>query len=195
VELTKEQKYIILALIGILLSGLFYSAYNHFFKPSDSEIFVADSVKKEDSISSQSILVHVSGAVRTEGVFKLKNGSRLLDAIRASGGFLPKADPSKLNLAQELKDGTKIAVPFKVGLISVVPAAGDEAAGSAGLVNINSASPGELVKIPGVGEVTAKRIVEYRKDNGSFSAPGDLKKVKGIGPKKFEKMKEHVTVN
>jgi len=184
-ELSKEQRYIILGLVGLIISALLYAVFERYLSPSD-EVFVA----KPDTIPRPAvILVHVSGAVNKQGVFKLGSGSRILDAVNAAGGFCPDADPSAVNLAQELKDGIKIVIPARR---KATPKDKDN---KNGLININSAPISELKTIPGVGDVTAGRIVEYRETSGGFSTTDELKKVKGIGPKKFEKMKDSVTVN
>jgi len=193
IELTKEQKYLVLALVAILLSGLAYGLYDQMVKRSNTEIFTVG-VPSSEAVST-SILVHISGAVRTEGVFKLKPGSRMLDAIKIAGGFNSDADLSQINLAQEVKDGAKILIPLRTAR------APDSLDGRAlgqnqpVLININTAGEEELKKIPGVGEVTAGKIIDFRQRMGGFAAIEDLKKVGGIGDKKLERMKPFITLN
>lgn len=192
-DLTKEQKYIILALIGILISGLIYGIYNHFNQAEEIEILdVSPSLVKTSE--GMPLLVHLSGAVLNQGVFKLKPGSRIVDAVNAAGGALPDADLAAVNLAQEIKDGIKILIPFKKKPGGIAQA-GPSGTSSNGSININSANDSELQKIPGVGKVTAGRIIDYRKTSGGFSSVDDLTKVKGIGKKTLEKIREYVTVN
>ena len=105
-----------------------------------------------------------------------------------------------MNLAQKLKDGMQVTVPEKSPQGTAVQgAAGGAQAGAAkplpeGMVNINTADEKELDKLPGVGPAMAKRIVEYRTENGAFQAPEEIKRVKGIGDAKYEKMKDKIAL-
>jgi len=199
-ELSKEQKYIILALIGILISGLAYTVYNNFSKGSSPEIIIAETENtKPASVSSppEFVIVHLSGAVAKQGVFKLKKGSRLIDAIKVAGGIISGADLDKVNLAQELKDGIKINIPLKAAKSISPKALSKETSSkntSSNIININTATVKELTKVKGIGKTIAQRIIEYREKNGSFSKIEDLTKVKGIGKGKFEKIKGEVRV-
>jgi len=134
------------------------------------------------------ILVHISGAVKKRGVYRLFAGSRTIDLIEKAGGLLKGADVTSLNLSQLLKDGQKIDIPEK----SLSFAGGGS--GSGAKVNINTANASELEKIPGVGASTAKKILECRLKNGAFRSYEDLAKIKGFGKKKIEKMKEDITL-
>ncbi len=144
-----------------------------------------------------SIVVHIAGAVSKPGVYELPAGSRVIDGLTAAGGATAHADVSAINLARELADGERVYIPRK----GEVPAAEAGAAGAApaggaqaGKVNINTASVSELEELPGIGEVIAQRIVDYRTQHGPFKTVRDLLKVEGIGEKKFESIKDHVTV-
>ena len=132
------------------------------------------------------VTVYVTGAVRRPGVVTLAAG-RVEQAVEACGGATPDADLAKLNLAMPLKDGQHIIVP---GAIAEEEAAGMTAAKADGLVHINVADEKALEALPGIGPVMAKRIVEYRQQNGPFSSLEDLKKVRGIGEVKFSRLRE-----
>ena len=132
------------------------------------------------------VTVYVTGAVRRPGVVTLTAG-RVEQAVEACGGATPDADLAKLNLAMPLKDGQHIIVP---GAIAEEEAAGMTAAKADGLVHINVADEKALEALPGIGPVMAKRIVEYRQQNGPFSSLEDLKKVRGIGEVKFSRLRE-----
>ncbi len=173
------------------------------------------------SDSGGSVVVHVSGAVAKPNVYSLSKGKRIIDAVNAAGGALPDADMQSLNLAEKLVDGSKIFVPSKSqSQPSATPQAympynptyetpptdttssESPAKKSAksnkfkkpgdGVVSINSASIEELQRLPGVGPVTAQKIVAYRKQIGAYARPDQLMDVSGIGPKKFEKMQPFV---
>ena len=132
------------------------------------------------------VTVYVTGAVRRPGVVTLAAG-RVEQAVEACGGATPDADLAKLNLAMPLKDGQHIIVP---GALTEEEAATMAAAKPDGLVHINMADEKALEALPGIGPVMAKRIVEYRQENGPFSSVEDLKKVRGIGEVKFSRLKE-----
>lgn len=138
--------------------------------------------------SSPSLTVHVAGLVKFPGVYKLKDGSRVTDAVEAAGGALEGADLHSLNLAARVSDGEKITVSAP-GAASEPSAPGQ----SSGKVNLNTASIEELERLPGVGPVLAKRIVEYRAKK-RFSSVKQLLEVEGVGPKKFASLRDLVAV-
>ncbi|MGN0075792.1 MAG: helix-hairpin-helix domain-containing protein [Parafannyhessea sp.] len=158
------------------------------------------------------VVVHVDGAVRAPGVYELHSSKpRVDDAVRAAGGLAEDADTTSINLASVVSDGQKIHVPAEGeevaadegGATTGGSSAGDAsgtggATGTqsqdAGKVNINTADETQLQQLPGVGEATAKAIVEDRQNNGAFSTPEDLMRVSGIGEKKFERMRSMVCV-
>lgn len=143
------------------------------------------------------LLVHVDGAVAAPGVYELAEGARANDAVLAAGGLAEGADTSALNLAAPLSDGEKLHVPCE-GEEAAAPGTGDVAASgqgaSTGPVNLNTASVDELDTLPGVGEATARAIVEDREANGPFATIEDLMRVSGIGEKKFERIRGLVCV-
>jgi len=144
------------------------------------------------------LVVDVAGAVRSPGVYTLPLGSRVIDAIRAARGASPGADLASINLARPLADGERVYIPRKGE--APPPDAGGGAAGGGpsgagnGKVNINTASESQLESLPGIGQVLAKRIVDYRTQHGPFHDVKDLLKVEGIGQKKFDSLKDYVTV-
>ena len=147
------------------------------------------------------VVVHVDGQVAAPGVYELVEGEvRVNDAILAAGGLTQDADTSSLNLASKVADGQKIYVPA-VGeqqaaaeASGVVAASGGVASSGDGLININLATVDELQVLSGVGEATAKAIVEDRQNNGQFTCIEDLMRVSGIGEKKFEKIRDRICV-
>lgn len=138
------------------------------------------------------ILVDVAGWVRDPGVYGFEEGSRVIDAIDAAGGARPGAVLQSLNLAAPLVDGTQVLVPREGEAGAVAPPAGGLSAG--GLVNVNTATNAELEELPGIGEVIAQRIVEYRTANGPFASVDQLLDVSGIGDAILESIRELVTV-
>jgi competence protein ComEA len=162
--------------------------------------FEAGSVKAEainPTNSPKTITVDIEGAVQKPGVYSLPVDSRVQDAITAAGGLSTDADLAKvsrgLNLASKLPDGGKIYIPA-LGEEGTVVSGGvstDLVLGaSSGTINLNTASLKELDTLPGVGEVTAQKII----NNRPYSASGDLITKKVVSQKVFEQIKEKVSV-
>lgn len=137
---------------------------------------------------SATILVHVLGAVERPGLYELADGDRAMDAIAAAGGFTDSADRDQLNLAQAVVDGEQIRVPA-VGEVTSEPVEASD-----GLINLNSADAAALDTLPRVGPAMAARIIQWREDNGAFTAVEDLLSVSGIGQKTFDSLKDLVRV-
>jgi competence protein ComEA len=139
------------------------------------------------------VLVDVAGWVRRPGVYEFTEGARVIDAIDAAGGARSGAVLEALNLAAPLTDGTQILVP-REGQEGVAPAPVTGGAVAGGLVNVNSAIATELEELPGIGEVIAQRIIDYRTENGPFATVDELLEVSGIGDAILESIRELVTV-
>jgi competence protein ComEA len=131
------------------------------------------------------LVVHVVGAVHRPGLYRLQHGSRVADAVKRAGGPTRHADVSLVNLAAPLADGIQVVVPVKA-------AAGQ--AGTAttaqGPVHLNIATLEQLDSLPGVGPVTAQKILDYRQKNGAFSSVDDLDAIPGIGPARIEQLRD-----
>ena len=150
--------------------------------------------KTEDSTTKEAVIfVDIKGAVKNPGVYQMKAGDRVKDALDAAGGLTDEADSQKVNLAQRVEDQMVIVVP-KVGEEATeIPAgATSKETPKEGKVNINTATVEELKTLKGVGEKKAEAIIEYRKKNGSFKTKEDLMKVRGIGKKLFESFQERI---
>lgn len=140
------------------------------------------------------VCVHVDGAVAVPGVYVLPEGARANDAVVAAGGLVEGADTSGVNLAAPVADGEKVHVPLEGEASAPGASPGGAQEGTGGPVNINTAGVEELDELPGVGEATARAIVEDREQNGPFSTPEDLMRVSGIGEKKFERLQGLICV-
>ncbi len=169
--------------------------------PETEDLSPAAEPETPDTDSAETVLiaVHVSGAVRDpDKVYYLPPGSRIEDAVRAAGGVSKKGDLSALNLAGLLADGQKVYVPVKgetqtqseSSMAGVLP----EPDPGLTLTNINFASTIELESLPGIGENYARRIIEYREENGPFQSIEEIKNVKGIGDGIFAKIRDHITI-
>lgn len=162
--------------------------------PKEEDIFVETT--KDKGKSSKEISVYINGEVHKPGVYKLKENDRVEDLINKAGGYTSNADTFKVNLAKKLKDEDYIYVTCKKNLKN--NAEGKEVNTSAKIegdkININTASKEELKTIPGIGDVTAEKILDYREKNGAFSKIEDLKKIDRIGDKTLEKIKDKVDI-
>ena len=150
--------------------------------------------KTEVSTTQETVIfVDIKGAVKNPGVYQMKVGDRVKDALDAAGGLTAEADSQKVNLAKRLEDQMVIVVP-KVGEEAEEISAGVTSKEEAkeGKVNINTATVEELKTLKGVGDKKAGAIIEYRKKNGSFKTKEDLMKVRGIGKKLFDSFQERI---
>jgi competence protein ComEA len=134
------------------------------------------------------VVVDVTGAVRRPGLYRLPQGARVADALRRAGGATRRADVSLVNLAQLVSDGEQIAVPRR-GSGAVAAGAGPAGAAATGPVHLNSATAEELDALPGVGPVTAEKIVDYRAKHGAFSSVDELDAIPGIGPARLDQLR------
>lgn len=194
----KRSMFVLLALVALAAGGAIF--YGYHAQEEAVLLEAGDAV----SMEPREIVVYVSGAVNRPGLVQLAEGARAQEAVEACGGFLPTADRDGVNLAQKLKDGMQVKVPEKAvfppdGTVqgeTTVQAAksGAKAVTPDGRININLADEKDLDKLPGIGPTMAKRIVEYRTENGPFQAPEEIKRVKGIGEAKFEKMKDKIVL-
>lgn len=155
---------------------------------------------KKASAASE-VYVDVDGAVVTPGVYRLREGARVAQAIDAAGGLTPEADVAGLNRASKVVDGQKIYVPH-VGERQTVSDVAGSGPGEASvgtsvvsdLVNINTANAAELQALSGVGPSMAQSIIDERTQNGPFTSIEDLMRVSGIGEKKFAKIKDCICI-
>ena len=145
---------------------------------------------------SSRVVVHVAGAVRRPGVYRLPARSRVVDAVRRAGGARARADLGALNLAAKLEDGRQVVVPLRAPAGAVAPAPGASAAPGAvaAPVDLNTATPEQLDQLDGIGPGLAGRILEYRKEHGGFGSVEELGQVPGIGEKRMAALREKVRV-
>jgi len=155
------------------------------------------SLVPEPAEAAPRIVVHVTGAVARPGLYRLKEGSRVADAVARAGGATGKADTAAVNLAAPLADGIQVLMPSRVaGGAGAAAAAGGSGAGGAGSgvpISLSSATIAELDTLPGVGPVTAQKIVDHRAAHGAFSSVDDLDAIPGIGPARLGQLRGLVT--
>jgi competence protein ComEA len=142
-----------------------------------------------------SALVHVAGAVRSPGVYRLRDGQRVQDAVRRAGGPRAGADINAINLAAKVADGQQVVVPRR-GAAGAAPVGGAGAGEPGGPpqapVSLNTATAEQLDTLDGVGPATASKILEYRRQHGGFRSIDDLGEIPGIGPKRLAALRGKV---
>lgn len=162
-----------------------------------------------NSETDRTVQVYICGAVRSPGVYSVVRGTILNDAVEKAGGFREDAAVTSLNLVFEITGNMSFYIPTVKEIengtaqdAGVIRGKGDyiwgpegdaSGTGAKGKVNINTADVAALKSLPGIGEATARTIIEYRKKT-PFKTVSDLKKVSGIGDAKFEKVKAFITV-
>ena len=190
-----KNKRLQIGVVAVSLIGLFLLAVGgglflfKGFSTANDDIQIITGVS--DTVSEKELIVHVDGAVVTPGVFRLSSDSRVTDAVSVAGGLTEDADRSRINLAAKLADGQKIYV-LAIGEQLGSSVVGSSIAGQSisSLININIASESELDKLPGIGPVTAQKIIAAR----PYSALEDLLAKKAVNRSTYEKIKDLVTV-
>ncbi len=170
--LERHRALIVVLLVVVILAGVVVLVDRLAALSAGTEIVIRT--------PSLEIYVYVEGEVAHPGVYQLKDGGLVADAVEAAGGFTPNADRSATNLAAPLRDGDQVHV-YAVGDVSQ-------------RVNLNTAEGWLLDLLPGIGEVLAQRIIDYREVNGVFRQIEDLMMVEGVGPSTFEKLRDKIAV-
>jgi competence protein ComEA len=133
------------------------------------------------------LVVDVVGAVRRPGLYRLPHGARIADAVARAGGTTPKAQLELVNLAAPLADGEQVVVPRRGP--SAAGGGGGAGGTPAGPLHLSTATLEQLDSLPGIGPVTAQKILDYRQQHGAFASVDELDAVPGIGPARLEQLK------
>ena len=195
----RREQLIILVILAAVLFGGGYQYGQYKTASMGDPVLLLEEEGGESITEPKELIVHVTGAVQKPGVYKLAEGSRWVDAINLA---LPnsEADLDQLNLAALITDGQKILVPTTVDITIL-----DNATITSGspansvitnnsTININTANLGELDTLPGIGPALAQRIIDYRQANGGFKTTEEIKNVPGIGEKKYDGIKDLISV-
>lgn len=217
-NLTQKQKILVLIISIALFIFLFIYIYKNLYESENSsEIILNNDINRiqNEQVNEkigiinekEKVVIHVVGEVNSPGVVTLEEGARIIDAINAAGGKTEEADLSKINLAYVVEDGTQIYIPRINENLNQVELISTEAGQSVVInnsnineeenntkVNINTANKEKLETLPGIGETTAQKIIDYREQNGKFTKIEDLQNVSGIGEAKFNSLKDKITV-
>lgn len=211
--LNKKQKiiFIVIGTLMVMFIGYYIIKKQDDYKYKEIETIIeedsaANAVNYEEKIEDTSIIVHVTGAIKKDGIIKAKQGDRIADVIEKAGGITEEADLSEVNLAYRVSDGQKIYIPSinekdfqteteeyitnEAGKNIIV----EEKETNKEKVNINTATQTELETLSGIGPSTALKIINYRNENGKFKTKEDIKNVPGIGEQKYESIKENINI-
>ena len=215
--INKKQKILLIMIISIITLGIGYYTYttktNDEFSIEEQNLEIEENEREkeinENIKENTKIIVHVSGAVRNEGIVELKEKSRIADAIEMVGGVTEDAYMKDVNLATILEDGMKIYIPTKEEVEKQRENKNDSVSKDTNLdiynngsntrkknnkVNINTATKEELDTLPGIGESTANKIISYREEKGNFKSIEEIKEVSGIGDSKYEQIKNLIEI-
>lgn len=214
-KLKNNQKFKAILIIFIIIIAIFYYIYSQnqkeiIFEENSQENNTEEQSTKEEN---KKIIVHVSGAVNKEGIVELEEGQRVANAIEKAGGVREDAYIKDINYALKLEDGMKIYIPtikeakqekeennntqnsnYIISSNDIDKHQNSNGSNNGQKININNADLSKLDELPGIGPSTAKKIIQYREENGNFSNIEELKNVSGIGETKFEKIKELICV-
>ncbi|WP_296559451.1 helix-hairpin-helix domain-containing protein [uncultured Acetobacterium sp.] len=187
-----DRNKILYILIVLVFLGVFWGWYQYKastkVEMSITGSALSETVNDQSGDNSSVMMVHITGAVTKPGVVALNQGSRLVEAIELVGGLTDTADVNSLNLARKLQDEEKIHIPAMGEVL-------ESKAGSENLkININTASQEELKSLPGIGDVIAGAIIDYREKNGGFKQLEELKNVTRIGDKIYEGLSDSITL-
>jgi competence protein ComEA len=197
-----------LALLALVVLAVWYAGRGTGASAAAPSAAPAIAVQGEDK---GPLVVHVAGAVRHPGVYRMRAGARVDDAVARAGGARRRADLSALNLAAELEDGHQVLVPLRAsaaGSVATGPATSPSAAApatstSSGAVapatpavplNLNTATAEQLDQLDGVGPATAQHILEYREAHNGFGSVEELDQVPGIGEARLAALRDKVRV-
>jgi competence protein ComEA len=145
------------------------------------------------TVSVARLFVDVVGAVRRPGLYRLRDGSRIADAVAHAGGPTRRADLALVNLAAPVADGMQVVVPSRGAAAAGTGSAGAGAGAPGSKVSLSSATVDQLDALPGIGPVTAQKIVDWRTSHGPFASVDALDEVPGIGPARIEQLRDLVT--
>ncbi|MBN6053346.1 ComEA family DNA-binding protein [Nonomuraea sp. RK-328] len=185
---------LLLALLAALVAGIFLWRS----EPTPEPLPVASPAPQAPRPASPlsptptgEVTVHITGKVRKPGMYTLPMGARVADAVKAAGGVRQPDAAASVNLARRLVDGEQITVGAPGIGNAPTPPPADPATT---VLDLNTATPDQLEQLPGVGEVLASRIAEFRNTHGSFTSVAQLQEIPGIGSKKYEELKDKVRI-
>ena len=194
-KILENKKIVIGVIIFLLLLGLTASSFALYFYNNKEEVTICDTPNEELKEVKNVIHVDLKGEVNKPGVYEVEEGAIVNDLIIMADGFTKNAYQDNINLSKKLTDEMVILVNKKGSQITnQITNSASIKTPENNLININTASITELMKLTGIGKSKAESIIKYREENGNFKNPSDITKVSGIGKNTYEKFKEHITI-
>lgn len=195
-KMIKDKRALVksMSIVVILLLALIMRVHNS----NQSDINVEAATENPET-ETEDLYVDIGGAVHRPGVYKVENGTRLYEVIELAGGLTSDADTDSVNQAAFVEDGVKVIIPIYVETDEENPGVKQDVNATqtgpdvSGTVNINSADKDTLKTLPGIGDVIADRIIEYRSLN-RFQTKEDIMNVKGIGNSIYDKIKDGIVI-
>ncbi len=211
IKLTKNQLIILVVIGGLIVLAIGYYIYKTTEENSYQQIEeISEEINTQTETNVENeveIVVHIAGQIKNPGIIKIAEGARIADIIEQAGGLTQEADITDINLAYIVEDGQKIIIPSIEEQKNKEKELGEketeiiqqsteslDTKSSTTMININKANSEELQQLQGIGESTANKIIEYRKEHGEFKQIEDIKNVSGIGENKYEKIKNNIKV-
>lgn len=227
--LNQKQKIIaglVIAIVIIVIAYYYINSTKEVYTSQYEGNILEETNEEENILRKEELMkIHITGAVKSNGIVQIEKNARINDAIEAAGGLTEDADLTNINLAYMIEDGQKIYIPSiddkkgqeaetnvlasenqtingqtrqkqETTFIFSGPGYGitEEKEEKGNKININKATLMELITLPGIGEATAVKIIEYRKTSGSFKTIEEIKNVPGIGDAKYNVIKEFISV-
>lgn len=188
--------------IFILIFVGFYYCFQHNSSNDETKAVVvtnenATSKESEEESKKQestTIYVHVCGAVKKPGVYKVMTDARICDAIKVAGGLTKKAADTDVNQAELLTDGQQVYIPYKSNATTSSTLSKENATTDSSKININTATSAELTTLPGIGDAKATSILQYREEHGNFASIEEIKNVAGIKDGVYTQIEAYITV-
>ncbi len=194
-KILENKKIVIGVIIFLLLLGLTASSFALYFYNNKEEVAICNTPNEELKEVKNVIHVDLKGEVNKPGVYEVEEGAIVNDLIIMADGFTKNAYQDNINLSKKLTDEMVILVNKKGSQITnQITNSASIKTPESNLININTASITELMKLTGIGKSKAESIIKYREENGNFKTPSDITKVSGIGKNTYEKFKEHITI-
>jgi competence protein ComEA len=188
ISLTVQQRRLLAialaALVAVVLAWRQLAAHAAAAPLQIAPILPQAAAARPATAAAKPLVVDVAGAVRRPGLYRLEQGARVADAIALAGGLTRRAARTAVNLAALVADGEQVLVATR-GAAVVGGGGGSASAGATGPVSLSAATAEQLDALPGVGPVTAQKIVQYRQEHGPFTSVDGLDAIPGIGPAKL----------
>ena len=203
-DMWSQHRNVLLVVLGLVVGIAAFAGWNSLNSSSGDES--ADTIGSlipfaEPVVTAappKPVVVHITGAVESPGVYQLTSADRMFNLVEVAGGFLETADEGALNLAQTLVDGTHICVPEveaeETAICRTQPIQVQGSNAAASLIDPNTASAVELERLNGIGPSMSARIVEWREQNGEFRTAEDLLAIPGIGPATLDRFRSQLSL-